>query len=169
MRDVLPDGRTVVNAPLARTVQQTASAGIVGSAGAGVALAAGLALPVISLPALVAVGLADIGAMHARNRRQSHPLAVASRLEFRLADVSDQRRKWAEYLLAIYSHRHHWTLTGLAYPEQLAAGVRATAYPRPWGEGRAGLPSVKSTPAPKRHRGRRSGGLMRWVKELLDD
>jgi hypothetical protein len=175
VRDVFGDGREVVNDPLTRTVTQTASAGSMGAVGAAGAVAAGLALPVLSVPLLFGALVADTKAIHALNKRQTTPGAVSSVITFSLPDVSDKRRKWAEYLLSIYAHRHHWRLSGLHDPEQLAAGARAAGYPAPWGKGKSahpqtphGNPAHTSAPRKRSARGSRLARLSRWLEDLND-
>lgn len=84
-------------------------------------------------------------------------------IEFEFADVSAKRRKWSEYLLAIYAHKHQWQLTGLAHPEQLAAGARAAGYPVPWSQ-QPRQPAGRKVAA--RRQSRKPGRLRAWLDDL---
>lgn len=59
-------------------------------------------------------------------------------VEFDFSDVGPKRRKWAEYLLALFALQNNGKLSGLRYPAVEADAERAVAkygagyYPQPW-------------------------------------
>lgn len=91
------------------------------------------ALSSISLPSLPVLGKAQYE-LNKRIPDANGKDIDYTEIKFDLAGVSDKRRKWSEYLLSIYAHRHGWQLSGLRHPEQLAAGARAKGYPTPWSQ-----------------------------------
>lgn len=124
----------------------------------------GVLLMGLSLPALYAA------LFKLRKKAGAPDAAVAKRdpiiatwLKFGLAGVSAQRRKWSEYLIAIYAELHQWTeVRGFQHPEQIAVGAayaaRTGGYPRPWSEKGTAI-----TKAQWLHHRRR------WTARLFDD
>ncbi|OQA43735.1 MAG: hypothetical protein BWY52_01784 [Chloroflexi bacterium ADurb.Bin325] len=173
------DGKLVDDRPLADTAAQTAAASAIAApigTGAGLGLAAAGAAAFVAPWMLVpAVANALHGIKQAYEIRKKTPGGLAkepvgSVISFRLTDVSDRRRAWAEYLLCLYAERHPgWqVMDGLRHPEQRASAARYAAahagYPTPWGDRAARGQGTGRKPA-----ARKPGSLARRVWRALWD
>ena len=119
--------------------------GTAGAAAAGLGCApllaplAALVAPIlpVAIPALLVGNAVNGRAMAAYERKwggAARPDIVASHITFTLANVSPDRLKWAEYLIAVYAQRHGWSLQGLRHDTQWAAAARAARIPVPWSQ-----------------------------------
>lgn len=156
-------GTRVRDDPLADTIKTT-----IGQLGGAAVLAAPLA-PLLGPLAVAAapfawLALGPTKAAEHQARKQAGPQiprgeqVTGTEIEFNLVGVSAKRRKWTEYLLAIYAAHHGWQLTGLQHPEQVAVGAayaaRTGGYPPAWSE----QPARPKTPAGKRPAGKPAKG-----------
>lgn len=157
---VTDKGHRIKDDPMMDTIKVT-----IGQVGGALVVAplAGFLAPVAAVVAPFAwLALGPTKVAEHQMRKQAGPVApkgeqfVGTEIEFALVDVSAKRRKWTEYLLAIYAAHHGWQLSGLQYPEQIAVGAayaaRTGGYPPAWSEQPA---------RPKAHAGKRSAGKPR--------
>jgi len=173
---VTDKGHRIKDDPMADTIKST-----IGEIGGAALLSVPLA-PLLGPLALAAapfawLALGPTKAAQHELRKKVGPAApkgeqfVGTEIEFGLSDVSAKRRKWTEYLLAIYAAHHGWQLSGLQHPEQIAVGAayaaRTGGYPPAWSEQPA---------RPKAHAGKKqkpaqpaqpTGGRLASIARLL--
>lgn len=157
---ILEDGRRVEDNPTKEAAEETAKSGSAAAIGSEIAAAAGISfvLPPIALLATIAAIPALVKGQHDLRKKQiggkTGSKAVSSEVLFDLANVSADRRRWAEWLLSVYAARHDWRLTGLVHPEQLTLGAQYaathTGEPPPWGERDQPPAWVRTNQAPQR-------------------
>jgi hypothetical protein len=160
----LENGRLVKDDPLSDTVQMVASstgtASAIAPPTAGAMVALGIAMPVISLPVLLAGLVGSIKGYYETGKRVPKRVdALWSEITFRLDNVSPERVGWAKYLLAIYARLNQFsTIKGIDGSREWAQGVAYAdthgSIPPPWGE-RRGTPGARRQPATRKaQRGR---------------